>query len=258
MDLSDALAGLAVELPGVVLNEIATALEPFARPGAEAAGAVARNVTQPRARAMALQLCDIWESTSSNVTGEALALALRGCAGTAHSIRGAQTVELAWTGPETAIPLRKTREALRDLTTNAQRSLILVSFSAYRDDDITAQLADAASRGVELILILETTADSRGGLGREARDAFDALADKADFYSWPAAQRAVGASSLMHVKAAVADQSSALIGSANLSAAAMDRNMELGVLVVGDPLPRLLERHIRLLIAEDHVRPIRR
>ena len=156
------------------------------------------------------------------------------------------------------MPLRKTREALRDLTKNAQRSLILVSFSAYRDDDITDQLAEAAARGVELILILETTADSRGGLDREARLAFDALADKAAFYSWPGSQRTVGASSLMHVKAAIADQSAALIGSANLSSAAMDRNMELGVLIVGDPLPRLLERHIRLLIAADNICPINR
>jgi phosphatidylserine/phosphatidylglycerophosphate/cardiolipin synthase-like enzyme len=108
-----------------------------------------------------------------------------------------------------------------------------------------------------LILILETTADSRGGLDRDARNAFDALADKAAFFSWPVAQRVVGHSSLMHVKAAVADKSAALVGSANLSAAAMDRNMELGVLIAGDPLPRLLERHIRLLIAGDHICPIR-
>jgi phosphatidylserine/phosphatidylglycerophosphate/cardiolipin synthase-like enzyme len=257
MDLSESLAGLAVELPGVLLDEIASAIETLAGPGVQATGAIARNVTQPRARGLALELCDTWESSAPQVTGAALALAFRACAATAHSIRGAQTVELAWTGPQTAVPLRKTREALRDLTKNAQSSLILVSFSAYRDDDITAQLAEAASRGVELILILETTADSRGGLDRDARNAFDALADKALFYSWPAAQRVVGLSSLMHVKAAVADKSAALIGSANLSAAAMDRNMELGVLIVGDPLPRLLERHIRLLIAEDHISPIR-
>lgn len=56
------------------------------------------------------------------------------------------------------------------------------------------------------------------------------------------------------------DKSAALIiiGCANLSAAGMDRNMELGGLIVGDPLPRLLERHIRLFIADDHIFPIRR
>jgi len=149
MDLSEALAGLAVELPGVLLDEIASAIESVAGPGVQAAGAIARNVTQPRARGLALELCDTWESSAPQVTGAALALAFRACAATAHSIRGAQTVELAWTGPQTAVPLRKTREALRDLTRNAQSSLILVSFSAYRDDDITAQLADAALRGVE-------------------------------------------------------------------------------------------------------------
>jgi cardiolipin synthase len=54
----------------------------------------------------------------------------------------------------------------------------------------------------------------------------------------------------------IADQSSALLGSANLSGAAMDRNMELGVLIVGDPLPRLLERHVRLLIGDGHLTPV--
>ncbi len=257
MDLSEALAALAVELPGVLIGEIASAIEAIDGPGVQAAGAISRNVTQPRARGLALDLCGAWESSAPDLSGAALALSLRACASTAHLIRGAQTVELAWTGPQTAVPLRKTREALRDLTKNARSSLILVSFSAYRDDDITAQLAEAVDRGVELILILETTADSRGGLDREARYAFDALADKAAFYSWPAAQRAVGASSLMHVKAAVADRSAALIGSANLSAAAMDRNMELGVLITGEPLPQLLERHVRLLIANNHLCPIR-
>ncbi|HVX22746.1 MAG TPA: DISARM system phospholipase D-like protein DrmC [Acidimicrobiales bacterium] len=258
MDLSEALAALAVELPGVLLDEIAGAIEAIAAPGVRAAGAISRNVTQPRARGLALELCSAWESSAPGVSGAALALSLRACAATAHSIRGAQSVELAWTGPPTAVPLRKTREALRDLTKNAQSSLILVSFSAYRDDDITAQLEEAAARGVELTLILETTADSRGGLDREARDAFDALADKASFYSWPATQRVVGTSSLMHVKAAIADKSAALVGSANLSAAAMERNMELGVLIVGEPLPRLLERHVRLLIANDELCQIRR
>lgn len=255
MDLSEALAALAVELPAVLIGEIASGIEANG-PGVQAALAISRNVTQPRARGLALELCDAWQSNAPSVSGAALALSLRACASTAHSIRGAQTVELAWTGPQTAVPLRKTREVLRDLTKNAQSSLILVSFSAYRDDDITAQLEEAAARGVELILILETTADSRGGLDREARDAFDALVDKATFYSWPAAQRAVGASSLMHVKAAIADRSAAIVGSANLSAAAMDRNMELGVLIVGEPLPQLLERHVRLLIASDELCPI--
>jgi phosphatidylserine/phosphatidylglycerophosphate/cardiolipin synthase-like enzyme len=188
-----------------------------------------------------------------DITGAALAMTLRACAGTAHLIRGAQTIELVWTGPQTAVPLRQTREALRDLTKSATQSLILVSFSAYRDDDITNQLVEASDRGVEVILILETTADSRGGLDREARSAFDALAQTAVFYSWPLAKRSTGLNSYLHAKTVIADQRAVLLGSANLSGAAMDRNMELGVLIVGDPLPRLLERHVRLLIGDGHL-----
>lgn len=253
MELIDVVAGIAVELPGPLINELAVAIETHDRFTERVPAAVARKITQPRARALGLELCDAWKATPSEVTGPALAMTLRASAGTAYLIRGAQTVELVWTGPQTSVPLRQTREALRDLTKSARKSLILVSFSAYRDDDITSQLLEASARGVEVILILETTADSRGGLDREGRSAFDALGQTAQFYSWPLAKRSTGLNSYLHAKTVIADQGAALLGSANLSGAAMDRNMELGVLIVGDPLPRLLERHVRLLIGEGHL-----
>jgi phosphatidylserine/phosphatidylglycerophosphate/cardiolipin synthase-like enzyme len=252
VELSDLLAGIAVELPEPLIDEIAAAVAPHSNFTERVPVAVARRITQPRARGFAIELCDAWKESPA-LTGPALAMALRACAGTAHSIRGAQTIELVWTGPQTAVPLRQTREALRDLTKSAKKSLILVSFSAYRDDDITNQLIEACDRGVEVILILETTAHSRGGLDRESRLAFDALAETAEFYSWPLAKRSTGLNSYLHAKTVIADQVAVLLGSANLSGAAMDRNMELGVLIVGDPLPRLLERHVRLLIGDGHL-----
>jgi hypothetical protein len=115
MELSDLLPGLAVELPEPLINELAAAVEPHSDFTDRVPAAVARKITQPRARALALELCDSWK-TAPALTGPALAMTLRACAGTAHLIRGAQTIELVWTGPQTAVPLRQTREALRDLT----------------------------------------------------------------------------------------------------------------------------------------------
>jgi phosphatidylserine/phosphatidylglycerophosphate/cardiolipin synthase-like enzyme len=52
----------------------------------------------------------------------------------------------------------------------------------------------------------------------------------------------------VHAKCAVADGELAFITSANLTSAAMERNMELGVLVKGGELPSELHRHLEALI----------
>ena len=52
----------------------------------------------------------------------------------------------------------------------------------------------------------------------------------------------------VHAKCAVADDRIAFLTSANLSEAAMERNMELGVLVRGGHLPEELHRHLEALV----------
>jgi hypothetical protein len=50
-------------------------------------------------------------------------------------------------------------------------------------------------------------------------------------------------------RAAIADEHTALVTSANLTGAAQDHNMELGVHINGGPIPRRLARHYRALMA---------
>ena len=52
------------------------------------------------------------------------------------------------------------------------------------------------------------------------------------------------------MKAAIADEHAALVTSANLTGAALDENMELGLLVRGGAVPRRLSRHFMTLIDE--------
>lgn len=52
----------------------------------------------------------------------------------------------------------------------------------------------------------------------------------------------------MHAKCVVADEKFAFISSANLTGAAMERNMELGVLAKGGKLPVQLSQHINELL----------
>jgi cardiolipin synthase A/B len=183
-------------------------------------------------------------------------LAIRAATGVAQQLREEQTVALVWTGPTTKVTFRKTREALRDVCREAKRTLTLASFSSSRDDGTVEELAAAAARGVSITLILDTPVDSRQALQKDAAEAFRALRGKAAFYTWPAANRPPSRYSAMHVKTAIADQHAALISSANLSAAAMNSNMELGVLIIGEPLPRLLEKHILELISMGQLMPL--
>jgi cardiolipin synthase A/B len=63
-------------------------------------------------------------------------------------------------------------------------------------------------------------------------------------------------SGVLHAKAVVVDGRVALVSSANLTAAALDHNMELGLLVRGGGIPRRLEEHVAELRAKGILRPV--
>ncbi len=70
---------------------------------------------------------------------------------------------------------------------------------------------------------------------------------------WPAGVRPPGAS--LHAKLLVIDDYSALIGSANITGAALGKNLECGLLVRGGDAARSLRQHVASLQAEDHLEP---
>jgi phosphatidylserine/phosphatidylglycerophosphate/cardiolipin synthase-like enzyme len=77
------------------------------------------------------------------------------------------------------------------------------------------------------------------------------VAAQATLLQWPPERRArdeQGHAGLMHVKAAVADAKVAFLTSANLTEAALERNMELGVLVRGGGLPAAIDRLFDALV----------
>lgn len=59
---------------------------------------------------------------------------------------------------------------------------------------------------------------------------------------WAASARASGAS--LHGKVLIIDRSIALVGSANLTGHALERNLECGLLVRGGAVPALLAEHL--------------
>ena len=113
------------------------------------------------------------------------------------------------------------------------------------------ELDAAAERGVVIRLILESGEASGGTLTFDAAHAFASLRDRASFYVWPTEKRPVleRGRAVLHAKAAIADDHTALVTSANLTGHGIAENMELGLLVRGGPIPRRLRDHFRELMA---------
>ena len=178
---------------------------------------------------------------------------MRAAASTAGVVRAEHKVSLVWTGPSTeAVRLRSTRSVLATLVANATESLVLVSFTSYDVAELTTALADAIDRGVEVMLILETPDDPGGPLVIDPAHPFAPIKDTASFYRWPLEAREAffAVTARLHAKCVIADRSSVLITSANLTSAGINDNIELGILVEAGPLPATLHQHLELLIEE--------
>jgi len=249
--LVDAIERAVRKLPASHIGLLARAIA--AEPGPTASGRTAAlsAVPTPRYREIALALLDDWASKAGDLPGSALALALRSASRTLEQEQRRESIDIVWTGPATAeVPLRLTREALIDVIRAAQQKLIVVSFAAYKVEAIVKELSLAADRGVNVRLVLETDEVGGGTLTVDAAEAFSALHHLAEFYVWPADKRPLlehGKASL-HAKAAVADDHTALVTSANLTGHALTQNMELGLLVRGGPIPKRLAAHFQQLM----------
>jgi phosphatidylserine/phosphatidylglycerophosphate/cardiolipin synthase-like enzyme len=197
-------------------------------------------------------LIDAWQVTAPTVPPAEVAAALESAAFAIAQERQRQTTELVWTGPSSGIPLRKTRQALIELINDARHELLIVAFVVYDIDDVAAALHAATARGVSITLVVETVERH----GRPAVDRRRALSTHGGqpwaVYEWPLAQRPLEGQQhgLLHAKFAIADRQILFVSSANLTQHALDRNMELGVLIHGGGAPEKAAAHVRELIAQ--------
>jgi len=205
----------------------------------------------PTFRRSAVCVLEAWEA-QSEVTGLVSTAALCAAVETAEAVRATQSLDVVWTGPASAeVPVRLTGEVLLEVIAGAASSLIIVSYAAYKVPAIIEALSRAARQGVDVRLVLESSAGSGGRLSRDASDAFRDLVGIARFYEWAVDRRADSGRSTgaMHAKAAIADEQVAFVTSANLTGSAIDANMELGLLARGGAVPRRLARHFRMLMS---------
>jgi len=144
-----------------------------------------------------------------------------------------------WTGPSSAQQVgRLTVAVIADLIDEASQELLLVSYATFPEATVLQALANAVGRGVAVTAVLERSADNARYVGSE--DPFPGLAIRRLY--WPGHLRPAGAS--MHAKLLVVDRRTALVGSANLTGAGLDKNLECGILVRGGPVPGEIVAHI--------------
>jgi len=176
--------------------------------------------------------------------------------GASHALtveRSRQRVELVWSGPSPAsTTLRSTGPAIRELIENARKSIYLVTFAAYRVPDIAEALEAAMLRGVRVVFVLESE-EAAGG--KVDFDPFPHLVkdnrDKVEIYTWPPELRERnenGKTGTLHAKFAVADRKNILVSSANFTGAALNLNIELGVLLEGHQIAEDAVRQLDALI----------
>lgn len=197
------------------------------------------------------RLGQAWKENSKTSPRE-VASALRGASAAAMLRSSLGAPELVWTGPSTGlVPVRYTEQVLCELIDIAKDKLFIVSFVAYEVDAIIKALQNAVERNVKVYILLESSAEYGGKLSYDPATTLKKVLPSATFYAWTAENEATQGkfSGSVHAKCAVADGERAFITSANLTSAAMDKNMELGVLIKGGDLPAELQRHLESLIS---------
>ena len=181
-----------------------------------------------------------------------LAAALKSSTATSELAGSRGSIGLVWTGPSTGlVPVRPTEQVLCEVIDSARYRLFLVSFVAYEVKSITRALRGAVGREVEVDVLLESSTAHGGSVSFDSVKAMKETVPSANVFVWKQDRADTGsgwAKRAVHSKCAVADGELAFITSANLSAAAMERNMELGVLISGGSLPDNLYRHLDVLV----------
>lgn len=142
-------------------------------------------------------------------------------------------VEVAWTYPGKAGPgLRTTGGVAREIIESSRIELLIVGYSITADPTLTGlagqtieAIARAGERGVVVTAILHREANRQALLGAWRRGV-----SLPSIFTWPLADDDKAS---VHAKVLVADRRDALVTSANLTYHGFERNLEMGLRVIG-------------------------
>jgi phosphatidylserine/phosphatidylglycerophosphate/cardiolipin synthase-like enzyme len=118
---------------------------------------------------------------------------------------------------------------------HARRSVLVVSYSIWLGSgpaaDVIVQLAGLSSAGVDITFILDRRYQD-GWNVTQLKSAWPSGHRRPSIWSW---QHESDSMAKLHAKVIVVDRRDVLITSANLTSHGIDKNLELGLRVLGQP-----------------------
>ncbi len=252
-----------LRLPAHVRRGLASALESgmLPVPCTEAAAGSVLNLREGAEEAAAL----VEELRASGIDGKAAAAWIRTVE---EEVARVPAPDLVWSGPEVpGLHARDTRRVYEELLGQAARSLWASTFAYFdgqRAFEVLARRMDEVSDlQVKLLLNIQ-----RGGGDTTAPEHLvRRFAERFWSEDWPGERRPEvfydprsldpdGPSGVLHAKAVVADDEAVFITSANLTEAALDRNIEMGLVLRDRALAASVTRHFRGLIERGLLRAL--
>lgn len=176
--------------------------------------------------------------------------------------------DLVWSGPSVSgLHARDTRRVYDELLGSAERSLLLstyVYFDGPKAFEVLARRMDTV-RALQVTLLLNI--QRKRGDTTSSEQLVRRFAERLWRIEWPGMSRphvfydpraldpdAPGG--VLHAKAVVADDEAVFVTSANLTEGALDRNIELGLLVRDRGLAASVSAHFRGLIDRGVLQPL--
>lgn len=208
--------------------------------------------------------CDLVErlrtswAAAPQISPAEIAAAFRGAAQATALADRVGAVELVWTGPKTGlIPARRTEQVILEVIDSAATEIFLVTYVFYRASSVVAALNAAVDRGVSTNVLMESCTEHGGAVKGDSVKSIAEAVPGAAVYVWDPPSKSTGGEALsasVHAKCVVADKKLAFITSANLTSAALERNMELGLVIRGGSVPERLQSHLNALVTTKVIR----
>lgn len=201
-------------------------------------------------------LLEHWQRVSC--TSEELAGLIVGASYGYLSEKERERVELVWTGPDlNQFPVRRSEQVLMDIINSANESLFIVSFVLINIPMVESAIKHAVDRGVDVRMLLESEDKENSGDFLNTVVRLHKHIPGIMLYVWPRANRESleGGFARVHAKCAVADKTNAFVTSANLTSAALDKNIEMGVQINGGSIPYGIYRQLTSMISAKEIVP---
>lgn len=176
--------------------------------------------------------------------------------------------DLVWSGPEVpGLHARDTRRVYEELLGAAKRSIWVCSYAYFDGPRAFKVLAQRMDSLPELRVTLLLNIQRKWGDTTSPEQLVRKFTDRFWGDDWPGSARPNvyydprslelgGPKGVLHAKAVVTDDEAVFITSANLTEAALDRNIEMGLVIRDHALAASVTSHFRGLIDRNLLKPL--